>query len=71
MEKVGITSEVYILRAAMDGIPPFKDKRLFMKNLRFEKVKVRIYQPKILTTGQRRGILYFHGGVGRFGSIRK
>uniref|UniRef100_A0A8C3JEP0 Alpha/beta hydrolase fold-3 domain-containing protein n=1 Tax=Calidris pygmaea TaxID=425635 RepID=A0A8C3JEP0_9CHAR len=71
LEKVGITSEVYLLRTAMDGIPPLKDKHLLMKNLRFEKVKVRIYQPTMSTTGQRRGILYFHGGVGRFGSIRK
>ncbi|KAM6296254.1 arylacetamide deacetylase-like 4 [Aegotheles albertisi] len=69
-EKIGILPEVYFLRIAMDGIPPLKDNQLFIKDLRFEKVKVRIYQPKISTTGQRRGILYFHGGVGRFGSIR-
>ncbi|EOB00029.1 Arylacetamide deacetylase-like 4, partial [Anas platyrhynchos] len=43
---------------------------LFIKDLRFEKVKVRIYQPKMSTSGQRRGILYFHGGVGRLGSIQ-
>ncbi|NXU50016.1 ADCL4 protein, partial [Turnix velox] len=70
VEKVGITSEVSVLRLAMDGIPPLNDKHLLMKNIRFEKVKVRIYQPKIPTSGLRRGILYFHGGVGRFGSIR-
>ncbi|KAM9270204.1 arylacetamide deacetylase-like 4 [Morus bassanus] len=70
LEKVGITSEVHVIRTIMDGIPPFKDEHLFIKDLRFEKVKVRIYQPKISTTGQRRGIVYFHGGVGQFGSIR-
>uniref|UniRef100_A0A8D0ERF9 Alpha/beta hydrolase fold-3 domain-containing protein n=1 Tax=Strix occidentalis caurina TaxID=311401 RepID=A0A8D0ERF9_STROC len=70
LEKVGITSEVQFLRIIMDGIPPLEDKHLFIKDLRFEKVKVRIYQPKIPTTSQRRGILYFHGGVGLFGSIR-
>ncbi|XP_069730655.1 arylacetamide deacetylase-like 4 [Phaenicophaeus curvirostris] len=70
LEKVGITSEISIIRTVMDGIPPFKDKHLFIKDLSFEKVNVRIYQPKISTTGQRRGILYFHGGVGQFGSIR-
>uniref|UniRef100_A0A803XZM9 Alpha/beta hydrolase fold-3 domain-containing protein n=1 Tax=Meleagris gallopavo TaxID=9103 RepID=A0A803XZM9_MELGA len=63
--------EVSLLRAIMDGIPPLKDKRLIIKDLIFEKVKVRLYQPKTSTTGQRRGVLYFHGGVGRFGSIRK
>ncbi|XP_064326636.1 arylacetamide deacetylase-like 4 [Phalacrocorax carbo] len=70
LEKLGITSEVHVMRIAMDGIPPLKDKHLFIKDLRFEKVKVRIYQPKISTTGQRRGIIYFHGGIGQFGSIR-
>uniref|UniRef100_A0A8C4KKZ6 Arylacetamide deacetylase-like 4 n=1 Tax=Dromaius novaehollandiae TaxID=8790 RepID=A0A8C4KKZ6_DRONO len=70
LEKLGLTSEVYVLRTAMDGIPPLKDNHLFIKDLRFEKIKVRIYQPKIPTTGQRRGVLYFHGGVGQFGSIR-
>ncbi|XP_068271148.1 arylacetamide deacetylase-like 4 [Nyctibius grandis] len=69
-EKVGIMSEIHFLRTVMDGIPPFKDKQLFIKDLMFEKVKVRIYKPKISTTGQRRGILYFHGGVGQYGSIR-
>lgn len=71
MEKLGITSEVDFLRAVMDGIPPLRDKELFIRDLRFEKVEVRIYQPKSSTTGQRRGILYFHGGVGLFGSISK
>uniref|UniRef100_A0A8C0E635 Alpha/beta hydrolase fold-3 domain-containing protein n=1 Tax=Bubo bubo TaxID=30461 RepID=A0A8C0E635_BUBBB len=66
LEKVGITSEVQFLRIIMDGIPPLEDKHLFIKDLRFEKVKVRIYQPKIPTTSQRRGILYFHGGKPMF-----
>ncbi|KAM9256554.1 arylacetamide deacetylase-like 4 [Cariama cristata] len=70
LEKVGITSEVNFLRTAMDGIPPLREKHLFIKDLTFEKVKVRIYQPKISTTSQRRGILYFHGGAGQFGSVR-
>ncbi|XP_010077708.1 PREDICTED: arylacetamide deacetylase-like 4, partial [Pterocles gutturalis] len=70
LDKVGITLEVYILRGAMDAVPPLKDKHLLIRDLRFEKVEVRLYQPKIPTTGQRRGIVYLHGGAGRFGSIR-
>ncbi|XP_025909489.1 arylacetamide deacetylase-like 4 [Nothoprocta perdicaria] len=70
LEKIGITSEVHVLRTAMDGIPPLKDNNLLIKDLSFDKIKVRIYQPKTPTTGRRRGVLYFHGGVGRFGSIR-
>jgi len=71
LDKLGIVSEVSFLRVIMDGIPPREDKRLVIKDLIFEKVQVRLYQPKTSTTGQRRGVLYFHGGVGRFGSIRK
>ncbi|NXG81004.1 ADCL4 protein, partial [Baryphthengus martii] len=70
LDKVGITSEIHFLRVAMDGIPLLKDKHIFTQDLMFEKVKVRIYHPKIPTTGPRRGILYFHGGTGRFGSIQ-
>ncbi|XP_066190305.1 arylacetamide deacetylase-like 4 [Sylvia atricapilla] len=70
LDKVGIISEVHLLRVIMETIPPLKDTRLLIKDLRFERVKVRIYQPKTSNNSQRRGILYFHGGVGRLGSIR-
>uniref|UniRef100_A0A8C3UE26 Alpha/beta hydrolase fold-3 domain-containing protein n=1 Tax=Catharus ustulatus TaxID=91951 RepID=A0A8C3UE26_CATUS len=40
------------------------------RDVRFERVKVRIYQPKASSNSLRRGMLYFHGGVGRLGSIR-
>ncbi|XP_062449116.1 arylacetamide deacetylase-like 4 [Rhea pennata] len=69
-EKLGLASEIHVIRTIMNTVPPLKDKHLFIKDVRFEKIKVRIYQPKIPTTGQRRGVLYFHGGVGQFGSIR-
>ncbi|XP_071305180.1 arylacetamide deacetylase-like 4 [Agelaius tricolor] len=70
LDKVGVISEVHLLRGMMDTIPPLKDSRLLIEDLRFERVKVRIYQLKTSNTNLRRGILYFHGGVGRFGSIR-
>ncbi|XP_029818248.1 arylacetamide deacetylase-like 4 [Manacus vitellinus] len=70
LDKVGIVSEVHFLRATMENIPPLKDKHLLIKDLRFERVKVRIYQCKTSNTSQRRGVLYFHGGVGWLGSIR-
>ncbi|XP_041332641.1 arylacetamide deacetylase-like 4 [Pyrgilauda ruficollis] len=70
LDKVGIISEVHLLRVMMDTIPPFKDTSLLIKDLRFERVEVRIYQLKTSNNNQRRGILYFHGGVGQFGSIR-
>uniref|UniRef100_A0A8U8BI48 Alpha/beta hydrolase fold-3 domain-containing protein n=1 Tax=Geospiza parvula TaxID=87175 RepID=A0A8U8BI48_GEOPR len=70
LDKVGVISEVHLLRVMMETIPPLKDSRLLIKDLRFERVKVRIYQLKTSNKNLRRGILYFHGGVGRFGSIR-
>ncbi|XP_005492992.1 arylacetamide deacetylase-like 4 [Zonotrichia albicollis] len=70
LDKVGVISEVHLLRVIMETIPPLKDSRLLIKDLRFERVKVRIYQLKTSNKNLRRGILYFHGGVGRFGSIR-
>ncbi|XP_023796411.1 LOW QUALITY PROTEIN: arylacetamide deacetylase-like 4 [Cyanistes caeruleus] len=69
LDKVGVISEVHLLRVIMETIPPLKDTRLLIKDLRFERVKVRIYQLKTSNNSQRRGILYFHGGVGRLGSI--
>ncbi|XP_064586798.1 arylacetamide deacetylase-like 4 [Zonotrichia leucophrys gambelii] len=70
LDKIGVISEVHLLRVIMETIPPLKDSRLLIKDLRFERVKVRIYQLKTSNKNLRRGILYFHGGVGRFGSIR-
>lgn len=64
-------SEVHLLRIIMETVPPLKDTRLLIKDLKFERVKVRIYQPKASNKSQRRGMIYFHGGVGRFGSISK
>uniref|UniRef100_A0A8C3UBA7 Alpha/beta hydrolase fold-3 domain-containing protein n=1 Tax=Catharus ustulatus TaxID=91951 RepID=A0A8C3UBA7_CATUS len=70
LDKVGIISEVHLLRVIMETIPPLKDTRLLIKDVRFERVKVRIYQPKASSNSLRRGMLYFHGGVGRLGSIK-
>uniref|UniRef100_A0A8D2QN18 Alpha/beta hydrolase fold-3 domain-containing protein n=1 Tax=Zosterops lateralis melanops TaxID=1220523 RepID=A0A8D2QN18_ZOSLA len=51
------------------GIPPCRDSKLLTKDLTVDEVPLRIYQPKSPPTGKRRGILYFHGGAGTFGSI--
>uniref|UniRef100_A0A8D0BPA4 Alpha/beta hydrolase fold-3 domain-containing protein n=1 Tax=Salvator merianae TaxID=96440 RepID=A0A8D0BPA4_SALMN len=42
---------------------------LSIKDLRFDGVPVRMYQPKTLRGGPWRTILYFHGGAGHFGSV--
>ncbi|NWW88276.1 ADCL4 protein, partial [Rhynochetos jubatus] len=51
-------------------LPPRRDSRLFVKDLHFDEVPVRLYLPKVPSTSKRRGVLFFHGGCGMFGSIR-
>uniref|UniRef100_A0A672TZK9 Alpha/beta hydrolase fold-3 domain-containing protein n=1 Tax=Strigops habroptila TaxID=2489341 RepID=A0A672TZK9_STRHB len=69
LQKLGICSDLSLLRIVLDGIPPCRDSRLLIKDLKVDEVPLRIYQPKWPPTGKRRGILYFHGGAGTFGSI--
>ncbi|XP_050787519.1 arylacetamide deacetylase-like 4 [Gopherus flavomarginatus] len=68
-EKLGICKEVYFIRTLLHGIPPWNDANLFIKDLKFAKVSVRVYHPKVPSAGQRRGVLYLHGGIGQIGSI--
>ncbi|XP_069731050.1 arylacetamide deacetylase-like 4 [Phaenicophaeus curvirostris] len=70
LEKLGVCNESSILRVVLDGIPPWRDSKLLIKDLKVDEVPVRIYQPKWPLTSKRRGVLYFHGGAGIFGSIR-
>ncbi|XP_051493553.1 arylacetamide deacetylase-like 4 [Apus apus] len=70
LEKLGICSDLSLLRLVLDGIPLWRDSQLLIKDLEVDEVPLRIYQPKQPPTGRRRGILYFHGGAGVFGSIR-
>ncbi|NXD86545.1 ADCL4 protein, partial [Halcyon senegalensis] len=69
LEKLGICSDLSLLRVVLNGIPPWRDSNLLIKDLKVDEVPLRIYQPKQPPTGKRRGILYFHGGAGTFGSI--
>uniref|UniRef100_A0A8C3UFN6 Alpha/beta hydrolase fold-3 domain-containing protein n=1 Tax=Catharus ustulatus TaxID=91951 RepID=A0A8C3UFN6_CATUS len=71
LEKLGICNDFAVLRAAVDGIPPWRDSKLLIKDLTVDEVPLRIYQPRSPPTSKRRGILYFHGGAGTFGSISK
>ncbi|XP_075762531.1 arylacetamide deacetylase-like 4 [Pelodiscus sinensis] len=69
-EKLGICKEVYLIRTFLYGIPPWKNTKLFIKDLEFANVSVRVYQPKMPSAGLRTGVLYLHGGIGQIGSIR-
>uniref|UniRef100_A0A8C6ZLH3 Arylacetamide deacetylase-like 4 n=1 Tax=Nothoprocta perdicaria TaxID=30464 RepID=A0A8C6ZLH3_NOTPE len=45
------------------------DPKLFIQDLQFKKVPVRVYQPTAPSHGRRRGIIFFHGGGWVFGSL--
>ncbi|NWU58006.1 ADCL4 protein, partial [Dromas ardeola] len=51
-------------------LPACRDSKLFIKDLHFDEVPVRIYHPRALSASKRRGVIFFHGGCGMFGSIR-
>nr|XP_025042916.1 arylacetamide deacetylase-like 4 [Pelodiscus sinensis] len=70
-EKLGICKEVYLIRTFLYGILPWKNTKLFIKDLEFANVSVRVYQPKMPSAGLRTGVLYLHGGIGQIGSISK
>ncbi|NXU50015.1 ADCL4 protein, partial [Turnix velox] len=70
LEKLRICGDLILLRIMLGGIPPCNDPNLLIKDLKVGEVPLRIYQPKWPTTCKRKGILYFHGGAGTFGSIK-
>ncbi|KAF1474447.1 Arylacetamide deacetylase-like 4, partial [Eudyptula minor novaehollandiae] len=51
-------------------LPACRDSKLFIKDLHFDEVPVRIYLPRVPSASKRRGVIFFHGGCGMFGSIR-
>uniref|UniRef100_A0A8C8S458 Alpha/beta hydrolase fold-3 domain-containing protein n=1 Tax=Pelusios castaneus TaxID=367368 RepID=A0A8C8S458_9SAUR len=68
-EKLGLCSQVGFVRN-MRWVKKFgKDPKLFIKDLKFGTVPVRVYQPRAPSAGQRRGVIFFHGGGWIFGSI--
>ncbi|KAM8927017.1 arylacetamide deacetylase-like 4 isoform 1-T1 [Pelodytes ibericus] len=78
LENLGICSQMTFTRYIRDKLmaselgedPKLREhSKLFIKNLEFEGVPVRIYQPKLPSAGGRKGILFFHGGGWMFGSI--
>ncbi|XP_053226089.1 arylacetamide deacetylase-like 4 [Podarcis raffonei] len=70
LEKLGICHRFALFRAACMFIPVMRDPKLIIKDLDFDGVPGRVYWPKTSPAGKRRGIIFFHGGCGLFGSIR-
>lgn len=48
-----------------------KDPRVVVTNLRFGTIPVRLFQPKAASSSPRRGVVFYHGGGGMFGSLGK
>uniref|UniRef100_A0A8C0IWH5 Alpha/beta hydrolase fold-3 domain-containing protein n=1 Tax=Chelonoidis abingdonii TaxID=106734 RepID=A0A8C0IWH5_CHEAB len=71
LEKLGLCSQLGFTRYMRQGRKLGEDPKLFIKDLQFGKVPVRIYQPRAPSAGRRRGVIYFHGGGWMFGSISK
>uniref|UniRef100_A0A8C0IWM0 Alpha/beta hydrolase fold-3 domain-containing protein n=1 Tax=Chelonoidis abingdonii TaxID=106734 RepID=A0A8C0IWM0_CHEAB len=69
LERLGFCSEIDFIRYTQDGKKLREDPKLFIKDLQFEDVPVRVYQPRVPSAGLRRGVIYFHGGGWMFGSI--
>ncbi|XP_063001189.1 arylacetamide deacetylase-like 4 [Elgaria multicarinata webbii] len=70
LENLHICTQIQFVRFIRDGRKLGKDPTLFIKDVKFKHVPVRIYQPKVPSAGRRKGIIYFHGGGWMFGSIR-
>ncbi|NXI71534.1 ADCL4 protein, partial [Anseranas semipalmata] len=47
-----------------------RDSKLFIKDLNFDEVPVRIYLLRLPSARKRRGVIFFHGGCGMYGSIK-
>ncbi|KAG9472086.1 hypothetical protein GDO78_021313, partial [Eleutherodactylus coqui] len=45
------------------------DPEIFKKDLQFDGVPVRVYQPRSPSVGGRKGVMFFHGGGFAYGSI--
>ncbi|NXU29577.1 ADCL4 protein, partial [Thalassarche chlororhynchos] len=69
LENIGICSQVSFVRHMQGRKTLGVDPKLFIKDLWFENVPVRIYQPKVPSASQRRGVMFFHGGGWVFGSL--
>uniref|UniRef100_A0A8C8B2F8 Alpha/beta hydrolase fold-3 domain-containing protein n=1 Tax=Otus sunia TaxID=257818 RepID=A0A8C8B2F8_9STRI len=69
LEKTGLCSQITFGRYVRQGRKLGVDPKLFIQDLQFNEVPVRVYQPKATSDGRRRGIIFFHGGGWVFGSL--
>ncbi|XP_054857807.1 arylacetamide deacetylase-like 4 [Eublepharis macularius] len=70
LETLGICSQIQYIRFLLPLGSFQTDRNLYIRDEHFGNVPVRIYEPKHPYTEPRRCVIYIHGGVGMFGTIR-
>ncbi|XP_072210729.1 arylacetamide deacetylase-like 4 [Excalfactoria chinensis] len=70
LASLGICKKHVFIRMFSHGLIARKASELLIKDLHFGEVPVRIYLPRSPSASKRRGVIFFHGGCGMYGSIR-
>ncbi|CAO2589960.1 Arylacetamide deacetylase-like 4 family member 1 [Lemmus lemmus] len=66
---MNICSTPYFFRFVQDSSVLKKNLGVFVKDLHFGTIPVRLFQPKVASSKPRRGIIYLHGGGAFLGSL--
>ncbi|XP_042551585.1 arylacetamide deacetylase-like 4 [Dipodomys spectabilis] len=69
LEKLRICSMPRFCQFALHLLPIWKDPRVVVTNLRFGTIRVRLFQPKAVSSCPRRGVIFYHGGAAVIGSL--
>ncbi|KAL1776785.1 arylacetamide deacetylase-like 4 [Sigmodon hispidus] len=69
LEKMNICSMPYFFRSLQDSFVSKKNPGVFVKDLHFGTIPVRLFQPKTASSKPRKGIIFYHGGGAVLGSL--
>ncbi|NP_941064.2 arylacetamide deacetylase-like 4 family member 1 [Mus musculus] len=69
LEKMNICSMPQFFCFLQDSLSSKENHGVFVKDLRFGTIPVRLFRPKAASSKPRRGILFFHGGGAMIGSL--
>ncbi|XP_048375169.1 arylacetamide deacetylase-like 4 [Sphaerodactylus townsendi] len=69
LESLCFCSQIHFIRFIQEGKKLGEDPKLWIQDLMFEDIPVRVYQPREPKSERRKGVVYFHGGGWMFGSI--
>ncbi|KAM5248723.1 arylacetamide deacetylase-like 4 [Ctenodactylus gundi] len=69
LEKLKICSMPRLICFIQDRLFLKKNPQVMVTNLRFGTIPVRLFRPKAEASSPRRGVIFYHGGGGMFGSL--